>query len=211
MTEGFRQIREQALEEAPNRGREIIDNSATMTAFAADTSDYGLDIREQLNEIASTDIQKEAARMIDYEVTENARRAGLDRIDESEGQIDIAGPLVSGENWHDSLYRAFVLVDRVQKGYTDVRPDSPFEGDNYAEANRFPDPTKPQSFEKDQMAAMDESDDVAADGLGSLNLNGVYVVNDDWIAYRNGNPPPSVDEENREQVYETLRDIGVGI
>ncbi|MFB6204477.1 MAG: hypothetical protein ABEJ75_02430 [Candidatus Nanohaloarchaea archaeon] len=37
----FESIRKEMLEDALGKGRDILDSSATMTAFAADTSEYG--------------------------------------------------------------------------------------------------------------------------------------------------------------------------
>lgn len=206
MKQSFEQLREEALEEAPDEGLEILRNSATMTAFAADTADYGIDWREDLREVAENDVQNEAARFIGYELAEKARRAGLYGLESEGDDLSLSGELVSGESDTEQFYRALILTDRIQRGYTDKRPDEEFEGDNFAEPGRYPDPFDPESMIEDQIAATQESGSTDVENLGAMNSDEVFVVNDDWMRYRNGETPKTVDEE----VFDYMREIGVG-
>lgn len=206
MTESFEQLREEALEEAPDEGLSILRNSATMTAFAADTVDYGIDWREDLREVAENDVQNDAARFIGYEIAEKARRAGVYEMDEEDDDLSLSGELVSGESDIEQFYRAVIITDRIQRGYTDKRPDEEFEGDNFAEPDRYPNPLEPESMAEDQMAAMQESGSTDVENLGAMDVREIFVVNDDWMRYRNGEKPKTVDEE----VFEYMKEISVG-
>ncbi|MFB6207766.1 MAG: hypothetical protein ABEJ69_00285 [Candidatus Nanohaloarchaea archaeon] len=196
----FEKIRVEALEEASEKGVDILDDSATATAFAADTSEYGQSVREDLYGVASNPVQEESSRFVDYEVTEKARIAGMYVLDDG----DLAARLVTGENQLEKLYRAFTLVDRLQRGYTDKRPETPFDGED-VEPQRYPDPLDPDSMARDQAAALEESGSTGPENLGSLNQFGVAVLNDDWLSYRSGRQPETVDEE----VFEYLEELGV--
>ncbi|MFB6204476.1 MAG: hypothetical protein ABEJ75_02425 [Candidatus Nanohaloarchaea archaeon] len=123
---------------------------------------------------------------------------GLDDKDE------LTGRLVTGENVLEGLYRAFTLVDRLQRGYTDKRPEKPFDGEEVA-PRRYPDPLDSDSMARDQAAALEESGSTGPDNLGRLNQYEIAVLNDDWISYRNGKPPETVGEE----VFDYLRQLGV--
>lgn len=202
----FEALRKKALEEAPDEGLSILRSSSTMTAFAADTSDYNIDWREDLRAVAENDVQSEAARFIGYEIAEKARRAGVYGMMSDEDSLSVSGELVRGESDLEQFYRAAVLVDRIQRGYTDKRPDGAFEGDNFEEPGRYPNPVEPKTMVDDQMAAAQESGSTDVDNLGSLNMDEIFVVSDDWMRYREGKDPKTVGSN----VFEYMREIGAG-
>ncbi len=204
----FEELRREALEEAPDRGISILNNSATNTAFASDTSEFGLNYREDLQKAAEDRVESHAARFVDYEATEKARRAGVYTMMSEDGP-ELSTDHGVGEANLEDLYRAFILIDRLQRGYTDKRPEKEFNGVNRIDPERYPNPLKPDSMLEDQIAATEESGTTDPDNIGTLNQNGVFVINDDWISYRNGEHPPGVDEEIREEVYDFLDELGV--
>lgn len=204
----YEELRKEALEEAPDTGISILNNSATTTAFASDTADFGLDYREDLHQIAGNKVESEAARFVGYEATEKARRAGVYAMMSEDGP-ELSTDHGVGEGGLEDLFRAFMLVDRLQRGYTDKRPDEEFNGINKIDPERYPNPLKPDSMVEDQIAATEESGTTDPENLGVLNQDEIFVVNDDWIRYRNGNEPPGVDEEIRNEVYDFLEELGV--
>lgn len=213
----FEDLRREALEpedekseaEAVERGREIMRNSATTTAFAADTSEYGLDYRDELQAAADDRVESAAARFVDYEITELARVAGFDEV-RTNNDVEISGDHGETESAMEDLYRAFVMMDRLQMGYTDKRPEQEYDGTNQTSPGRYPNPTGDDDWVEDQMAALEESGTLDPDNLGALNhYDHIFIVNDDWVNYRRGEEPLGVDEEIRDEVYRFLEEKGV--
>lgn len=209
----YEAVREEALEMVPELSEEFLENSVTAAAYASDTAGEGLSLQNFLRDRAETDVEDAAARMIRYEFTEAIRSRTLNMMDEDSEAFQAM--LVDGQTPEEELQRAFFLVDREQRGYIDIRPDSP--GDD-PEPARYPQDFTAQAIkgcgdyeelEEDRLKPMDESEQVKQQDLGALNLAGIYVMNDDWIMYRNGKDPLGVDEEMREDVQDFLVELGV--
>jgi hypothetical protein len=206
MTSDFEKIRDHALESAPEKGVEIAEKSNTMTGFAAETADLGLDVREDLQSIATTKTERDAARFMDYEVREAAREPVLRNPDIEQNEYDLRADMVRADNVLEQFYRTFILMDRLRRGYTDVRPDEKGFGLQELEPQLFPDPADPESLNRDSRAALQETGSVDMEGVGNLYMNGVYVVNDDWISYRSGKQPETIEND----VMQYLEELGVG-
>lgn len=209
----YEAVRDEALGKAPELGEEFLENSVTAAAYASDTAGEGLSLQRILRDRADTEVEEAAARMIRYEFTEAIRSRTLKAMDEDSDAFQAM--LVDGQTPEEELQRAFFLVDREQRGYIDIRPDSP---EDDPEPSRYPRDFTTQSIrnegeyediEEDNLKPMDESEQVRQHDLGALNLSGIYVMNDDWIMYRNGRQPLGVDEEIREDVEEFLVELGV--
>jgi hypothetical protein len=201
----YGEIRSQALEYPEELGKEILEDSGTAVAYAADSAAEGLSLQDFLRDEADDRVEEEAARFIWYELTEEIRRNTLKQMDEDMDAFQAV--IVDGNTPEEQLQRAFFVVDRKQGGYIDLRPE---DIDEEVEPERYP-----KSFvdEKtsidDRLAPLDEADEVSPESIGALNLSGLYVMSDDWIMYRNGKKPLGVDKEIREEVYDFLDELGV--
>ncbi|MFB6114976.1 MAG: hypothetical protein ABEK04_01685 [Candidatus Nanohalobium sp.] len=204
----YNQSREKALDEAAHVNSELMDNSVTVTAYAADTMAEGQNLQYILREKSDSRVKDEAARFFRYEVTEGMRSLGILNMGE-EGH-GMTSALVEGESPEEELFRAFFYVDRPQGGYTDKRPETEFDGET-VEPERYPNPTDQDTFAEYQMAALDEAQDTDPDNIGNLNQDATFVANDDWMRYKRGNQPLGVDKEIREEVDEFLREMGVPV
>lgn len=201
----YRAVREEALTHAKELGNILLDNSGTATAYAADSAGEGQTVKDFLWQRSENDVENMAARFIGYEVTESIRRNTMKEVDSS-GQ-ELLASLVSADSLEEGLQRAFFLVDREQGGYIDLRP-SDLEDD--PDPERYPTAFSKKTSDDDYMMPLHESEKVDPEDLGWLNMSGIYVMNDDWIMYRNGKQPLGVEEEHREDVYEFLDGLGVG-
>jgi len=205
----YRVIREEALSHTEELGKGILNQSGTATAIASDSYAEGITIKELLEDKAENRIESESARFIGYEVTEDIRRHILKNIDSNE--IKLSFPAVdAANNVNEALQRSFFPLDRISGGYIDLRP-SDLEED--PEPERYPIQEELEafgSFEVDHLKPFEESEKMDPENLGWLNLSGIYVMNDDWIMYRNGRDPLGVDKEARGDVYDFLDSLGVG-
>jgi len=201
----YREVREEALRHTKELGNNLLDNSVTATAYAADSVGEGQSVREFLWERADNDIEDIAARFIGYEVTESIRRSSLKIADSTDKNL--LGSLVDAESLEEGLQRAFFLVDRKKGGYIDLRP-SDLEED--PDPERYPTDFSVKTSDDDYMMPLHEANKANQEDLGWLNLSGIYVMNDDWIMYRNGKEPLGVEEEYRGELYEFLDSLGVG-
>lgn len=201
----YREVREEALKHTEKLGDELLENSVTATAYAADSGGEGQSVGEFLAERAENEIEHIAARFIGYEVTESIRRNTLKQANSSGNMI--LGSLVNADSLEEGLQRAFFLVDRKKGGYIDLRP-SDLEDD--PEPKRHPTKFSKKTTDDDYLMPLHESDNADPEDLGWLNLSGIYVMNDDWIMYRNGEEPLGVEKEYREDVYEFLDSLDVG-
>lgn len=194
---------------AINVGRDIMRESATTSSFSAVTSGHGLDYRDDLQKAAEDSVERAAARFVDYEITELARMGGLDEVRTNE-EVEIQGDHGERGSIMEDLYRAFFMMDRLQGGYTDKRPEEKYNGGNPVDPERYPMPDGEDEWIDDQIAAIEESGTVEADNLGALNYqDSILVINDDWISYKRGKKPLGVDDEVREEVYDLLEELGV--
>lgn len=75
---------------------------------------------------------------------------------------------------------------------------------------RYPTDFSVKTSDDDYMMPLHEANKANQEDLGWLNLSGIYVMNDDWIMYRNGKEPLGVEEEYRGELYEFLDSLGVG-
>lgn len=109
----YREVREEALRHTKELGNNLLDNSVTATAYAADSGGEGQSVREFLWERADKDIEDIAARFIGYEVTESIRRSSLKIADSTDKNL--LGSLVDAESLEEGLQRAFFLVDQKKE------------------------------------------------------------------------------------------------
>lgn len=204
----YEESREKALDEVKDVNSKLMDNSVTVTAYAADTMAEGQNLQFILRQKAENEVENEAARFFRYEVTEGMRAVGILDMDGQDHGMRSA--LVEGESPEEELLRAFFYVDRPQGGYTDKRPETDFNGEEI-EPERYPDPTDQDTFAEYQMAAIDEAQETDPDNIGKLSTDATFVANDDWIRYKSGGVPLGVDESIREEVEDYLREAGVPI
>lgn len=204
----YEQSRKKALEEAEDLNSELMDNSVTVTAYAADSMAEGQNMQYILRQKSDNEVQDEAARFIRYEVTEAMRALGLLEVDDKDHGMQSA--LVDGQSPEEELIRAFFYVDRPQGGYTDKRPENGFDGER-VEPERFPNPFDQDSFAEYQLAAIDEATDTDPDSVGALTADATFVANDDWVRYKSGDKPLGVNKEIRDEVESYLRELGVPV
>lgn len=204
----YEESREKALDEVINVNSELMDNSVTVTAYAADTMAEGQNLQYILRQKSDNTVENEAARFFRYEVTEGMRAIGILNMDGKDHGMQSA--LVKGKSPEEELLRAFFYVDRPQGGYTDKRPETDFDGENI-QPERYPNPTDQDTFAEYQMAAIDEAQETDPDNIGSLCTDATFVANDDWIRYKSGETPLGVDEDIRDEVEDYLRQAGVPV
>lgn len=205
------QVREVYLRDSERKGEELLTKSLKKLSssdnldhvanslpamFAADTSRYSMDIKEELQEVAKTRIQREAAGIISNEILEEVRRSGLKTLDDGSGDgeyMDLTGLGVDAsirkwDSWMSDFYREFSRVDYLQRGLSEHKME-----------NRDVEEIIKELADTDRWI-MEEED------AGELYLNDIHVVDEDWIAYRHGKKPSAYDQE----VVDYLRDLGVG-
>jgi len=218
MEPNFEQLREGHLHHAEGIGREIISEGieelieerklenlpVILTAhFAADTADYSLNVRDELIEKAENHVQKYAAEMIGKEAREKARKGGLNGLDRATGEDEInlsefgiAASISGWETWISDFYREFSRIDYLQKGLSEHKMEENDPRDIIKEVT-----------ETDRWVVNEEN-------AGELYLEDIYVIDEDWIAFRK-------DERNQEgqelesaaydkEVIEYLEELGVG-
>lgn len=200
----FDEIRERYLESAPEKGRDIIEESRTFHEFASDTYALGMDARNEIEQRYAEDPEGTAARFVGYEVTERARAAGMS--DEEAMDSLAAGP-VRGEAALEVALRAFNMVDKLSVGLTDLKEEG--EDETMPDAQRFPQRYS-ENLDRDYFeyikVALEESETVDPDAIGQHFHRNILILNDEWNSYRNGEKPPNISKEN----YEFLRSKGIG-
>lgn len=201
--ESYEEVRQEVLNRRDRIAGELIQDSPNVTGFAAVSDLEGQNLEALLKKKAGNEVQEEAARFIRYELTEGIRSYALRNL--GEGEIETSMP--EDQSTIEQLQRSFFMMDRGQRGYIDLRP---VDDEEDVQPERYPGPISDHREEYDRMMPFDESDQVSSEGLGQLNLSGIYVMNDDWIIYRNGREPLGVDEEHRSDVKEYLEELGVG-
>jgi hypothetical protein len=204
----FREIREKYLEEASSKGQELIENLDSVPELAQKTSAFGISAREDIQKNFRDGVENEAARFIGYEVTQEAREAAIYSLDWDNIEMDPG--VVRGDTFFEQFARCCFLVDRLARGYNDLKPRKNMVTGTAMDPKRFPNPfseDREEDFDKYVTQAMEESGSTSQDAVGLLAEENIYVVNDEWISYMMGSRPETLDEE----AYDFLVEESVGL
>lgn len=207
----FEELREGHLLNADKKGKNLMEESLKEIAkndklehlatilpaqFAAETADYSVYVKEDLQENTGDYVQKQAAEFVGYEAREKARKSGLQSIDVAlgdENKIDLSkfgiNAKVQGwESWLSDFYREFSQIDYLQRGLSEHKME-----------NRSPEKIHEETIQTDNWL-------VKEDDAGELYMDSIYVVDEDWVDFRRGKKPAAYDEK----VVEYLNELGVG-
>ena len=227
MNQNYQDIREEGLEEADKQGDDFVLDSRNPSDYANKTIDFGRTYREILEGLADNPHEKDAARFIGYEITQEARQSGFDFIDQEGRELeDFWSHVPFGSDFH-AFYAGFSIVDRLRAGYRDLIPRE-LSGEFDRNSANFPNFETLQA--KDVMAeyaddAVGEAFKFEPDWFGKYFSKGILVMVDDWISYMDSEKEfshPNLESESEfpnpnyeydfdvEEVKDILDELGVG-